>query len=687
MKLLYTKVTNFASYREETFNFDDIPNLVAIIGSNGGGKSTFFVEALTISLFNRARGTTTLGGGLEHFITTGEDRFEIETAFEINEQTIKVIRRRFLKGGQELELYIDGIDHTDKIKETQAKILNIIKMDYDTFIDTVVIKQGSSGTFMAKPANERKDVFTQILNLDKYEVLKEYTKELRKEKKRKIDDSKEDLTELEDSIKLKVNYTNAITEGTKETKFITSEITNKEDELEMVLSEKATHDQLLKQRNEILKRQQILKDKVSSTNDSISKGTLMKEKSEIIISTKKEVFLSLSTSLEQVEEISDKLSQLNSEKNTLEGTNNVLRKQAKELKAKHDRMKEFNEASCNFCGQMVTEDHRQKHLQELFAEASSYIKQIKVNEISIQQLDVEINDLNQQSSQLKSTIRDLQSQKSQIEQAEVKYDNIVSRLEELEEELIITKKDYDEVMEIQVFDVENKIFNDSSLRMEINSLRQNLNSWNGKIAVAENELKKISKDEGKIVNLEKEIKEMQSEYSQLDDLVKAWGKDGIQAIIIDNALPEIEDEINEILKLLTNGQVTIEFITQKEKGKGKNSSSIETLDIIVIDQDGSRVYETYSGGEKFRVDFACHVGLSKYLSKRAGAAIDFFIVDEGVGSQDQMAKESFVTVMNKISTIFDKVMIITHIEDIIESFPDRVEVYKDPVLGSKIKIL
>ena len=42
-------------------------------------------------------------------------------------------------------------------------------MDYETFLDTVCIGQGQSGRFMQKKPNERKEVFVQVLGLDKYE--------------------------------------------------------------------------------------------------------------------------------------------------------------------------------------------------------------------------------------------------------------------------------------------------------------------------------------------------------------------------------------------------------------------------------------------------------------------------------------------------------------------------------------
>jgi exonuclease SbcC len=155
-------------------------------------------------------------------------------------------------------------------------------------------------------------------------------------------------------------------------------------------------------------------------------------------------------------------------------------------------------------------------------------------------------------------------------------------------------------------------------------------------------------------------------------------------------LPEIEIEINKLLQLLCNGRVTVEFNTEKaSKGKkvSKKPTSIETLEIIVNDQGESRTYETYSGGEQFRVDFACHVGLAKFLAKRAGATIDFFIVDEGLGSQDQTAKDNFVTSVYKLTQSFQQVMCVTHIEEIKEAFNTRVLVTKDPILGSKVQLI
>ena len=177
---------------------------------------------------------------------------------------------------------------------------------------------------------------------------------------------------------------------------------------------------------------------------------------------------------------------------------------------------------------------------------------------------------------------------------------------------------------------------------------------------------------------------MKDDIAIYDDLQKAWGKNGIQAIIIDNILPQIEDEINKYLKILSDDKIFIKFITQKEN---KNGNKSETLEIIVSDSKGSRSYERYSGGQKTRIDFACHIGMSKFLAKRSGANIDLFMVDEGIGTLDESGKQNFLDTINLLNDIFEQVIVISHIPDIIEAFDNKVIVTNDIFNVSKVNII
>lgn len=137
---------------------------------------------------------------------------------------------------------------------------------------------------------------------------------------------------------------------------------------------------------------------------------------------------------------------------------------------------------------------------------------------------------------------------------------------------------------------------------------------------------------------------------------------------------EIENEINNLLFNLTNGKISISFLIQKET---KAKTLIDTLDIVVNDSGIIRKYETFSGGEKFRIDFACHIGLSRFLAKRAESNIDLFILDENLGSQDETAKQIFIQCINKLNTYFKQILIITHINDIKDAFENKIYIVKD----------
>jgi len=157
------------------------------------------------------------------------------------------------------------------------------------------------------------------------------------------------------------------------------------------------------------------------------------------------------------------------------------------------------------------------------------------------------------------------------------------------------------------------------------------------------------------------------------ELVRAFGKGGIQAMLIETALPEIETEANHLLGRMTDNRMHLKFETQKETKKG---SVIETLDINISDELGTRNYEMFSGGEAFRINFAVRIALSKLLAKRAGTPLRTLIIDEGFGTQDSSGIEKLKEAINSIQDDFDKILVITHIEELRDSFPTRIDVVK-----------
>ncbi|MBA7548563.1 hypothetical protein ES705_41024 [subsurface metagenome] len=193
------------------------------------------------------------------------------------------------------------------------------------------------------------------------------------------------------------------------------------------------------------------------------------------------------------------------------------------------------------------------------------------------------------------------------------------------------------------------------------------------------------------LKLEKEKKEMKKELEKsrgekdiYEKLIVAFGKNGIQALIIENALPEIEEEANNLLARLTNNgtQITIESLRDLKSGRLK-----ETLELKISDELGVRDYEMYSGGEAFRIDFSIRIALSKLLARRAGTKLRTLIIDEGFGTQDDEGLDNIVQAIQSISDDFDKILVITHLEALKDAFPVKIEVTKLPEVGSRFKIV
>jgi DNA repair protein SbcC/Rad50 len=179
-----------------------------------------------------------------------------------------------------------------------------------------------------------------------------------------------------------------------------------------------------------------------------------------------------------------------------------------------------------------------------------------------------------------------------------------------------------------------------------------------------------------------------------DELSKAFGKNGIQALIIENILPQLEAETNRILTRLTNSQFHVRFITQKatksstksKRASIKSAKYIDTLDIEIGDQTGTRPYETYSGGESFRINFSIRLALAKLLSQRAGTPLQMLIVDEGFGTQDREGCERLISAIQAIASDFACILTVTHMPQFREAFQTRIEV-KKTANGSQVQLV
>jgi exonuclease SbcC len=199
----------------------------------------------------------------------------------------------------------------------------------------------------------------------------------------------------------------------------------------------------------------------------------------------------------------------------------------------------------------------------------------------------------------------------------------------------------------------------------------------------EHQQENIIKLEGTHKIHQQKIVQLMQTIDEYQIIAGAMGKDGIQALLIEDALPEIEQEANDLLSKLTNNQahIIIESLRDLKKGGMK-----ETLDIKISDPAGIRPYEMFSGGEAFRIDFALRIAISKLLARRAGTSLQTLIIDEGFGSQDEEGLGNIMDALYKIQDDFAKIIIVSHLPAMKDQFPVHFVIDKGPQ-GSRVTVI
>ena len=146
---------------------------------------------------------------------------------------------------------------------------------------------------------------------------------------------------------------------------------------------------------------------------------------------------------------------------------------------------------------------------------------------------------------------------------------------------------------------------------------------------------------------------------------RAFGPDGIPALLIETAIPDLQADANALLEQLSDAPLRLELRLAR---RGRT----ESLEILVRDEYGARGYELFSGGEAFRIHFALRVALARALARRAGTRLRALFVDKGFGTQDAQGRERLVRALAAIQHEFSLILVITHLEELRAAFPRQI---------------
>ena len=269
----------------------------------------------------------------------------------------------------------------------------------------------------------------------------------------------------------------------------------------------------------------------------------------------------------------------------------------------------------------------------------------------------------------------LEKAKAALQPIEDEIANLRSEIGNRESEIGTQRADYERVASALAAAEAQSPSLDQAER-EYFRLREQENQARDEMVAARQKVDVLASQRTRKVDLLSQREELQRNIVRHKTLERAFGKDGVPALLIEQALPQIEERANDLLDRLSDGQMSIRFVTQAEYKDKKREDLRETLDIQISDGAGLRDYEMYSGGEAFRVNFAIRLALSEVLAQRKGARLQTLVIDEGFGSQDAQGRQRLIEAINTVKPDFAKILVITHLDELKDAFPTRIEIEK-----------
>lgn len=148
-------------------------NLWLIQGANGAGKSSLF-DAITMAFFKQHRGGASNFANLVH---DKADRAEIfvEFAFHDNDYQIAVDIPKKSTVSRRLQFW-NGAEWATKSDDVDDWVARNLKMSYETFVSSVLLRQGEADKFILAKPTPRRAIFLELLQLEFYKKLTERAK-------------------------------------------------------------------------------------------------------------------------------------------------------------------------------------------------------------------------------------------------------------------------------------------------------------------------------------------------------------------------------------------------------------------------------------------------------------------------------------------------------------------------------
>jgi hypothetical protein len=659
--------SNMFSYGEDNvIDFSNISGINGLFAPNASGKSTL-LDAMAFCCFDRCSRTTKA----VHVLNNKKTTFACKLHFELDGRDYYIERRGKKQSNGHVKVDVDFWTIGDSGEEIMLngeqrdntnKIIRKYIGSYDDFILTALSLQNNNTGFIDMSQKERKELLTQFLDIDVFELQYQIAAEDIRETSALVREYK------------RHDYSTMLSDAEKTIEQLSGPYTR-------MINEKTGHDKMVSDLNDIIVS--LTKEIKTISDDVIDPLVVEKEINDLEL-TETELIDTIKTTKSEWCNWNDTIADcdLNISKYDKQSLINAVQvvnvdmKECFDLDSKlqlvaaridhaKDMVSKLNEhkwdPNCEFCMANPWLHDTKSVAEELPLLESEYTminakKSLLIELIDQSTAEQDLIKLKQIEDEKSNAIWQLASYEKQLEVLKSKFELHVSRKEQANLKLERCRQHESDLKfnAQKTKEIEEVAIERDDLMTEMKTLETNIISISGKIQVAE------QSKQNAIQSIDR-LQELETRYKGFEYYLQAIKRDSVPYQLITKALPQIESEINNILTQVVDFSMILET-------DGKNINGY-----IVYDSDNYWPLELTSGMEKFIASLAIRTSL---INTTSLPRPNFLAIDEGFGVLDSENLNNMYLLFDYLKSQFGFVLCISHIDAMRDIVDKLIEIKK-----------